>query len=572
MLLCGLKLTHDGAVALMEDGKLISSVEMEKLGNNARFTEIEDTAVIEEVLASMGCRVEDVDHFAIDGWGGYDQDQLAIQPRLTIGDKNNRLSALNRGRPYALDIDQYRERTLKDSIVRGLQASGLAIGDHTRDYTSYKHVAGHILGAYCTSPFADAGESSYVFVWDGGMYPRLYYVDAATRQVENLGPICLLVGNIYTIFSQHFEPFKVNDSFAKDSLSIAGKVMAYVAKGRERPELSPIFDEVYNRDYDTPMGFANLFARNVKQEIEGQDIPDRDVLRSFHEYLKNLLIDKLKKKMSRFPRPSRHLAMAGGCALNIKWNSAIRDSGLFDAVYVPPFPNDSGSAIGAGACAMFERTTGLHLQFSVYGGPKFIHNEPAPGWTARSCSIAELAALLHRKNEPVVFLNGRAELGPRALGNRSILASCHDPLMKDVLNRIKQRESYRPVSPICLEDRAPAWFEPGTPDPFMLFDHRVRDECLDRIPAVTHLDNTARLQTINAKEHPLVAELLVEYESLSGIPMLCNTSANHLGKGFFPDLLSATAWGGTNYVWSGATLFEKEVKDPFETNPETTDP
>ncbi len=561
MIICGLKLTHDGTVAVIEDGKLRFSIEMEKLANNARFTGIEETSVIEEILENQGCRLSDIDLFAVDGWGGTDKDALAIQPRLEVGaDGVNRLSALNNGRPFKLNVAPYREATLKQDVLREWRFSGLETGQHTLDYSGYLHAAGHVAGAYCTSPFAQQGEGAYVLVWDGGMYPRLYYVDGKTGTVENFGPIFLLIGNIYTIFSQHFGPFKIKGDFAKDNLSVAGKVMAYIALGTPRKELFQHFDKIYNSCYDHPMGFANIFANRFKSLLDGNEYRDADILHSFHCYLEQLLIQKLEKKIKRFPRPHPNLCLAGGCGLNIKWNSAIRDTGLFNGVYTPPFPNDSGSGLGAACCAMMTRSPRRALDWTVYSGPEVVNNSPARGWSGRPCSIPELAELLHQENEPVVFLNGRAELGPRALGNRSIVAPAVSAGMKDLLNRVKKREDYRPVSPICLERAAAGIFDPGTRDPYMLFDHKTRDQWKERIPAVIHLDGTARLQTVTPQENPAAGQLLEEYEKLSGIPLLCNTSANYKGSGFFPDVLSATQWDKVNYVWCENTLYQRESK------------
>lgn len=369
----------------------------------------------------------------------------------------------------------------------------------------------------------------------------------------------MFIGNIYTIFSQHFGPFKVSGNFAKDNLSVAGKVMAYIALGQTRRELFDIFDDIYANHYDAPMGFANIFANEFKKRIAGMGYSDEDILQSFHVYLEELLVSKLEKKIQRFPRGSRNLCFAGGCALNIKWNSALRSSGIFDEIFVPPFPNDSGSAIGVACLAMLRQGAHPALEWSVLGGPMIVANEPAEGWNSRECSVTELANLLYTTKEPVVFLNGRAELGPRALGNRSILADPTSPGMKDLLNQMKQRESYRPVSPICLEEKAKVYFDPGIKDPYMLFDHKVRLQFLDAIPAICHLDQTARLQTVNAEMNPVVAGLLSEYEQISGFPILCNTSANLNGSGFFPDVYSATLWNQTNYVWCEGMLYERKA-------------
>ncbi|MBD0258687.1 MAG: hypothetical protein ICV83_23470, partial [Cytophagales bacterium] len=237
MLICGLKLTHDGSVAVIENNKLLFSIELEKINNNARYTGIEDTGSIADLLRREGLSPGDIDQFVIDGWGGYDEEALAIQPRLEIGREHNLLAAEDQGQPYQLPVAQYQERTLQHDTLEGWQFNGLRIAGRTFSYASYLHVTGHVMSAYCTSPFAKAAQDAYVLVWDGGMFPRLYLVRPGAGKVENLGPLFLLIGNVYTIFSQHFGPFRVNGSFAKDNLSVAGKVMAYIALGQVRREL-----------------------------------------------------------------------------------------------------------------------------------------------------------------------------------------------------------------------------------------------------------------------------------------------------------------------------------------------
>ena len=571
MTICGLKLTHDGAVALIDEDRLVCSIELEKINNNLRYSMIEDTRVIEDILEQHGYKLTDIDHFAIDGWGGYNAEELAIQPRLRIGTDCNYLSVDDGKFAMELQVAQYQERNLQTKLSDGLHFDGLRINNVSYPYTSYLHVTGHILSAYCTSPFAARKESSFVLVWDGGMYPCLYEVDYQQSTITPHGPIFLLIGNIYTIFSQYYGPFKIAGSFAKDNLSVAGKVMAYIAKGSCRKDLFPIFRSIMNAGFENTMGYANVFAREFRRimEKEGLHYCDEDILRTFHEFIGELLIEKLAKKIKRINKATANLCIAGGCGLNIKWNSLIRNAGLFKDVYVPPFPNDSGSAIGAACAKRYELTGKLDLDWNVYCGPGINKNAPSAGWNSRACDIKELAILLHETKDPVVFLNGKAELGPRALGNRSIIAAACSPDIKSVLNRIKGREEYRPVSPICLESHSASLFLPGTSDPFMLFDHMVKDEWLDKIPGVIHLDNTARLQTVNAKQNPVVFRLLDEYYRLSGIPLLCNTSANYNGKGFFPDVHSATAWDGTDFVWCENTLYfkngsESRINEIFE--------
>ena len=563
MLICGLKLTHDGAIALIENNKLIFSIELEKILNNKRFTAIQENIIIKDILSSYNYKIEDIDHFVIDGWGGTDQDALAIQPRLEIGNEYNLLKVWNKSLEYKIKIAHYQETKKDQNINKEYKFDGLLIDNKSLNYSSFLHVAGHIYSAYCTSPFSKNNESSYILVWDGGMYPCLYYFNADSNNVESLGPIFLLIGNIYTIFSQFFGPFKVNGNFAKDNLSVAGKVMAYISLGQVREELFDIFNGIYRSEYNMPMGFANIFSNKFKAKINGSKYSDEDILMSFHSFLENMLIDKLIKKVSRDGKRSGNLCLAGGCALNIKWNSAIRNSYFFNSLYIPPFPNDSGSAIGIAACLMSKMNVSNHLNWNVYSGPKINKNEPEYGWIKKECSEKELAKLIFVTKEPIVILNGNAELGPRALGNRSILADPTSPKIKDILNQIKIREYYRPVSPICMEEYAQEIFDPGTKDPYMLFDHMVRPEYINKIPGIIHLDNSARLQTVNKTENEVIYNIINEYYKLSGIPLLCNTSANYKGSGFFPDVNSVTKWGKTNFVWCEGTLFEKKEKNRF---------
>ena len=201
------------------------------------------------------------------------------------------------------------------------------------------------------------------------------------------------------------------------------------------------------------------------------------------------------------------------------------------------------------------------LDWSVYSGPELIKNDAGSKWEKKKCTVTSLAQILHNENEPVVVLQGRAELGRRALGNRSIIAPAVSKKMQDILNKVKKREEYRPISPICLENRAKEVFDSGTRDPFMIFDHYAKKEWKDKIPAVVHIDGTARLQTVAKGDNPVIYELLEEYEKLSRVPVLCNTSANLWGKGFFADVRSAANWGKVNYIWSEGKLYSKKIKE-----------
>jgi carbamoyltransferase len=370
--------------------------------------------------------------------------------------------------------------------------------------------------------------------------------------------------NSFADFSAQFDPFRRDtgdlspDEAVRHHLSIAGKAMAYAALGRVEESAFAVFDDLITGfpsiEQDNARALGEKTAVNRDQLTPG--LSDADLIATFQAYLGDRLLTGLTTVMRRrFPGQRPHLALAGGCALNIKWNSALRASGLFDRIWVPPFPNDAGAALGTAACEMFRTGGHTALRWDVYSGPELVRGDVPDGWRTRPCDERQLAELLHREGEPVVVLSGRAELGPRALGNRSILAPATDPAMKDRLNVIKDRASYRPVAPICLTSRAAEVFTPGGADPYMLFEHHVRPEWVDRIPAVLHLDGSARLQTIDPSAGSATGRVLAAYEEVSGIPVLCNTSANLNGRGFFPDVASAARWGGTRYIWSEGQLY-----------------
>lgn len=565
-LTCGLKLTHDGAVAVFDDNRLLFSVEIEKLDNNPRYSTVGDSTLVERILKDFGLTADDIDQWVIDGWDGRNTGQTEV--RID-------------GVPTAVTLAPYREDAEHPDPLEPRHLGRLRLAGADREYCSFVHIAGHAISAYATSAAAARGEDSFVLVWDGGLFPRLYFVSGADRAVSEGRTLFPLIGHSYATVAHYFGPYR-RETMAKtvDDLSVAGKLMAYIALGRPSSRAREVFqrhldrlllgDTDAAREYRSVIGgygsnsepsldYLNRFFAACQADLALTDIAAEDILLTFHQLLEEMLVDTIRRAVLDWKGEGPwNLCFAGGCALNIKWNSALRDQrDLFSSVWIPPFPNDSGSAIGTAAATLF-RAGHTSVDWSVLSGPAIPENEePLPGWAATPVDVAGLARLLHTSGEPVVVLDGRAELGPRALGARSILAAPVEAKMKDVLNDIKGRESFRPVAPICLEDRATEIFSPGTPDPYMLFDHQVRPEWIQRIPAIVHLDGTARLQTVSADIFPMLHELLTEYDRHSGIPVLCNTSANLNGSGFFPNAASAMRWGRVSAVWSNGTLFQR---------------
>lgn len=226
------------------------------------------------------------------------------------------------------------------------------------------------------------------------------------------------------------------------------------------------------------------------------------------------------------------LTMAGGTALNCVANARIAAEGPFDRVWVQPAAGDSGTALGAALAV-----TGRNVPFGSAALGR--------GWTddeleaelkraalpyTRPASIAAEAARVLADNGIVAWYQGRSEYGPRALGHRSLLAHPGDQDTQTRMNNVKGREQFRPIAPMVRAERFADIFEGVYPSPYMLFVHQVKSEWKDRIPAVTHVDGTARVQTVHTETEPLVAEMLAEFERLTGLPVVVNTSLNTAGR------------------------------------------
>jgi len=245
------------------------------------------------------------------------------------------------------------------------------------------------------------------------------------------------------------------------------------------------------------------------------------------------MVRRLKRKV-----PFDHLCFAGGVALNCVTNDLIRQSGEFSDLFIPSAPHDAGTAMGAAYVvhAARQKSSPERGNSTPYLGPAFDRREilaavKAAGLTARrSKSPARDAADMVADGKIVAWFQGRMEFGPRALGNRSLLADPRRPDMRNILNRmVKHREDFRPFAPSVLAERADEWFEVGahtTSHEFMLFACAVKPELRHRIPAVLHKDGSARVQLVRRESNPRFHELISCFFEKTGVPLVVNTSLN----------------------------------------------
>jgi carbamoyltransferase len=238
---------------------------------------------------------------------------------------------------------------------------------------------------------------------------------------------------------------------------------------------------------------------------------------------------------------ARRLALAGGVALNCVANTRLWRQGPFDEIWVQPAAGDAGTALGAALHVARELGDEVEPMRTAALGREFTELELGT-WLERVAlrferplDIADAAAEVVAANGVVAWFQGRSEFGPRALGHRSLLADPRRPENLERMNDVKGREHFRPIAPMVLADRAAEIFEGPLPSPYMLFTHDVRPEWRDRIPAVVHVDGTARIQTVDRAEEPLVARLLDAFERRTGVPVVVNTSLNTAGRPIVDD-------------------------------------
>lgn len=546
-LVIGLKLSHDAALTVMSGDEVIRSVELEKLGRR-RYSAVRSSADLQHLVEAAELSWDRVRRVSVDGWH---RTPDGLGHRLLDG-----IRVPQAGYAYRPEGPAGLPKTVRSRLPPPFGAV---------DVVSHDHVSGHIFGAWASSPFAADREPVIVLVWDGGMPAQAFLVHPAEGRCERLGHLFGPYLNVYSVMALHLPPFRRGDGGVRDRLDAAGKVMAFIATGVPDPEITSLLRRAWREiDRRWPQGShraAWAFSKRCLEYDLVRAASPADTLASLHSLIEQELVDALTRLVNNrargvLPRKWK-LCVAGGVGLNIKWNSALRRIAEVAEVWIPPFCNDSGSSLGQ-AVIQTIRTRGFRpIRWTLFAGPQ-LRIPPSTWARGREIDPAGTAALLAR-GEPVMLLQTRAELGPRALGHRSILADPRTREMLETLNSIKDREWYRPVAPVCPVEVAESIFDPGTEDPHMLFEHRVRDAWRDRVPAIVHLDGTARLQTLRRYQDPFLYDILVAFRRATGIGALCNTSANRKGRGFFHDLDDAIAWGGVRYIVADGRLFMAEA-------------
>jgi carbamoyltransferase len=518
---------HDPAAALVIDGQVVAAAEEERFSRRKHgkrpvpFSAWEQPAAAARwCLRFADLRPSDVDLI------GFSYDPGLARPASEMG----------------LDDPWDHLRTAYAAEAPGFLAEALPGLEPSRARFVPHHVA-HAASAGLAGP----ADRCSVLVSDGrGEQDSFLAGRYSGGRLDVLGrqPLPHSLGLLYESLTEHLGFLRSSDEY---------KVMALASHGKPR-----FLDHIRERVPLGELGFQTLavnWAELAPPRAPGEDWTDAhaDLAASVQRRLEEVLLGLARQVHQRTGDPA--LVMAGGTALNCVANTAIAEDGPFRTVWVQPAAGDAGTALGA---ALHLAATGGEPSWAMTGadlGRGFTDDEVAAALATarvlfeRPDDIAETAAEVLAGDGVVAWFQGRSEYGPRALGQRSLLAHPGQRANLSRLNDIKGRESFRPVAPMVLASRAPEIFRRGPlPSPYMLFVHDVAAEWQDRIPAVVHVDGTARVQTIDTAAQPLLARLLTAFEQRTQLPALVNTSLNTAGRPMVDDIRDALECFGSTPV------------------------
>ena len=544
MNILGINAYHGNAsAAIVCDGQLIAAVEEERF-NRVKYAAGFPAAAIRYCLKEAGLTLANVDHVAV--------------PR-------NPYARLLAKLFYAVRMPSFaRERMKVLAKFTGIQEALSAAFDSDPEKLKAKfhrveHHVAHLASSFYCSPFEEAallsadGLGDFASsMWGAGYGPRMN-VHASIAFPHSLGLY-------YSAITQHLGFLKFGDEYKVMGLGAYGEPefmdefreivkasgagfalnLKYFTHHRTGPEMSwaesdktPVLGKLYSEE------LANLLGppRNPEDPIEQRH---KNQASSLQARLEEVYLGMLRNLAETTQMKS--VCLAGGVAFNCVANGKILGETPLENVYVQPAAGDAGLAVGA-AFHVWHQVLGKPRSFVMehaYWGPAFSTEEIRQAIDGAKLNggryaIAQLeeekllqqTAKIIGEGEILGWYQGRAEWGPRALGNRSIVADPRRPEMKEILNRrIKHREIFRPFAPSILAEAAGDWFEKSHPSPFMTMAYAVRPEKRDKIPAPTHVDGTGRLQTVTKTANPRYWKLIKEVERQTGVPVVLNTSFN----------------------------------------------
>jgi carbamoyltransferase len=517
---------HDPAAALVVDGRIVAAAEEERFTRRkhgklpvafSTWEVPEQSAVW--CLAQAGLRPGDLDAVAY----SYDPGLAPPYDGDVVTDEWEGLRTL------------YAERAplFLRTALPGLDPGRVRFVAH--------HVA-HAASAHLASPFPE----SSVMVLDGRGERASYLAgryDGDRLEVLATQDLPHSLGLMYEDLTAHLGFRRSSDEY---------KVMALASYGH--PVHLPLLREAVRATGDGGFRVEPIDWDSLAPALRGEEWTPAhaDLAASVQRRLEEVLLDLARWLHAQ--TGDRCLTLAGGVALNCVANSRLWRDGPFDDIWVQPAAGDAGTALGAALHVAAQLGDRVRPMPGADLGRSW-SDEALAGWLETAALAyerprdvaAEVASVL-ADDGVVAWFQGRSEYGPRALGHRSLLANPRLASNLERLNDIKGREQFRPVAPMVLAERAADIFDGPLPSPYMLFTHRVRPGWAERIPAVVHVDGTARIQTVDAGQEPLVARMLRELDRLTGVPVVVNTSLNTAGRPMVDDPRDALECFGSTPV------------------------
>lgn len=531
---------HDSAACLIKDGQVIAAAEEE------RFTGIKHGKrpipfstyelpfhAIDYCLKTADIYLNDIDqigysfnpYLLLGDYKGKPQIPVPLEPGMQEGFSK----WTSPWDPLFLTSIVNAPGQLLDGYPHHLQKRFKGTDRHKAKWHFVDHHVAHAASAYYPSPF----ERAAVLTLDGrGELATTTYSIGRGSDLTRIGAVDMphSLGLLYERVTSYLGFLHSSDEYKVMALASYGKPV-FVADFREMIRVGERGQyTISNERLEERFGPARL-------RDEPFTTHHFNIAHSLQVVLEEIVLQLLDWFYAA--TGEENLCLAGGVALNCVLNARIRDKGPFKNVWVQPAAGDAGTALGAAIWVDVQesgRGKSIYAMPHAYLGPDYSDEEierflqwvKAP--YRKLNNVAEETAEILARDKIIGWFQGRMEFGPRALGSRSILASPIHPSMQARLNEVKDREDFRPVAPVVLEEDAPDWFEGAGYSPFMLFVYDVKKDKADRIPAVRHVDGTARIQTINQHQHKHYYDLLKAFRQKTGVPVLVNTSFNTLGK------------------------------------------
>jgi carbamoyltransferase len=554
---------HDAAACLLRDGEIVAAASEERFTRKKHDADFPTNAV-QYCLDEGRIRADDLDYV-----GFYEKPFIKFKRILFT-----HLACYPHSfKPFLKAMPSWmNEKLVIPSIVR--QKIGFE-----GDVLMIEHHLSHAASSYLLSPFKEAA----ILTVDGvGEWSTATYGHGTGNDIRLFREIRFphSLGLLYSAFT-YYLGFKVNSAEYKVMGLAPFGEPAYYDKVRKLIDIRPdgsFHMDMHYFNYLTGLTMTNgkfdqLFGGPVRKPDDPLDQRHKDIAASVQKVTDEIMLT-MANHIHR-ETGARNLCLAGGVALNCVANGHILREGPFEHLFIQPAAGDAGGAIGI---ASYIHHTLLKKERSfvmrhAFTGPQYSQEEIREFLNANAIPFVELAepellkrvAQLIADQNVIGWFQGRMEFGPRALGNRSILADARNPENKDRVNlKIKFREGFRPFAPSVLAERSSEWFELNEPSPFMLLVAQVRPD-KRVIPAVTHVDGSARVQTVDRETNRLFYDLIAEFEHLTGVPIIINTSFNVRGEPIVcspADAYRCFVQTGMDYLVLGNCLLDKQQPLP----------